>query len=131
MSAAKVDSSGKVTQLGGRVQPDIVVTAKDVEDTEKLARMLQQVLNDLAALKRQWAPRFTDFEELTMDATGTTKYRLRHGFGGKVRWWVVDSPELGAPDVQLQAHPDTDEDTLVLVSFSSVINIVVRVEEAG
>ncbi len=103
------------------------VTEKDVAELPKLARLLQRILTDLSDLKRRFWPREIDFEDVSVDNTGTTKYRFEHGFNGRVRWWPVDA-ETAAP--ALKRHADTDANTLVLVS-SATCTVTVRVQEAG
>lgn len=130
MSAAAVDSNGKVRQLDAKAQADIVVTAEDVQDAPKLARMVQALANHVAALERAWKPRRIDFEDVVCAAGGVT-IELPHHFGGRVRWWVVDwqiSGASGAPI--LQRYTGTDENTLVLWSDKAGI-ATIRVEEAG
>ena len=108
-----------------------MITEEDVKDTTRLARVIVRILKDVAALKRRFAPRCIDFEDRAVDNTYTTKYRLHHGFGGRVRWWVVDwRPSGGTFAFDLSRHADTDENTLVLVSGAAG-SVTVRVEEAG
>lgn len=128
--AAVVASDGTVRQLDGRAEPDFVVEPKDVQDAPRLAKLLGIMLRELARLKRSWAPRRIDFVDVTCAAGGVT-IRLEHGFGGAVRWWVVDwqiSAASGAPI--LQRYTGTDENTLVLWSDKAGV-ATIRVEEAG
>ena len=130
MPAAVVESDGTMRQLDGRAEPDFVVEAKDVEDPPRLARLLQIMLRELARLRLAWAPRRVDFKDVTC-GTGGALIRLEHGFGGAVRWWVVDwqiSAASGAPI--LQRYTGTDENTLVLWSDKAGV-ATIRVEEAG
>lgn len=120
--------SGKSRSLDRKVEPDELVREDDAADTSKLARLLTRVLRDLADLRRRFAPRRTDFEDVHV-GTGTY-HRFPHRFGGRVRWWVVDA--AGAQPSMLRDYPDaqTDADTLVLYSYAEAV-ITLRVEEAG
>lgn len=128
MSAIVSALTGKIRQLDGRAAPEDVLTAKDVSDPEKLARLLGKVISDVAALRRRFAPRRLDFQDLTLDATGTAKFRLEHRFGGAVRYWVVGWNGAAAPNIR--QHADTTNDVLVITSTSAG-TATVRVEEAG
>lgn len=127
--SANIDRNGKVRQLDKPAEPDQQVMEDEATDAPRLVRLLMRMLRDLAALKRRWAPRRLDFEDCAVDATGTTKYRLPHGLGGRVRWWVVDWADASAAPA-LVKHADTDERTLVLVS-RAVGTATIRIEEAG
>jgi hypothetical protein len=128
--SADIESDGKVKPLDAKAQPDTVVTAEEVQDAERLARMVQVIVAHVRAVERRWAPRRIDFKDVTCGTSGTL-IRLHHGFGGAVRWWVVDwqiSGASGAPI--LQRYTGTDENTLVLWSDKAGI-ATIRVEEAG
>lgn len=128
MSSARIDSAGKVTTLDGKAEPDEVITEADVQDPAKLARRLGAMAKDLAMLRRAWAPRRLDFDEQTITAAGNT-ISLEHGFGGRVRWWVVSSTteSLAGENATL-----TTANTLVLNASSLVDGTcTIRVEEAG
>ncbi len=117
MSAAVVESDGTVRGLDSRAGEPISVVAEDVADAARLARMLQDVRRELAEVKRWWhfRPRF--YKDLTVDATGTTTYRLRHGLGRAVFWWPVRwTPSVAGTEVRLSQHASTDENTIALVS---------------
>lgn len=131
MSSARVDSAGTVTQLGPRVVQQETFTAEDAEDPEKVAR----AINDLRAKETKrssdWRPREMEFEDIVVTGDGVTKTPLAHGFGGRVRYWIVDvAPGSGgAPD--LERHADTDDNTLVLISWVNPATITILVREAG
>jgi hypothetical protein len=127
VSAAIVNSDGGVRQLDARAGEPISVTADDVKDADKLARMLQDALRQLAEFKREWRPRRLYFRDQTVDDTGSTKYRLTHNFGGLVNYVAVRE-DGGYAD--LRVHDDTDGNTLVLVSYSAA-TLTILVEEAG
>lgn len=126
--SAIVPAHGDIRQLDRHAEPDEQVTPADVQDPERVSRLLMRILRDLAALKRRWWPLRVDVEDREVDATGTTKYRYPHGFGGRVRWWVVGWS--GAAGPQLAEHDDTDDMTLVLVSYVAG-TVTLRIEEAG
>ncbi len=126
---ARVASTGPVRQLDRRAEPDTVVTEGDVKDAAKLARTLNTILKAVARLARSFAPKRIDFEDVSVDSTGTTKYRFDHGFGGRVRWWVIDIRN-DTTYVDLRHHADTDANTLVLTSYADNI-VTIRLEAAG
>ena len=127
--SAIIPRSGPVRQLDRKAEPDEQVTTEQAKDPERVSRLLMSILRDLAQLKRRWAPRRIDFEDRTVDATGTALHRFSHNFAGRVRWWVVDwQASSGAPS--LRRHASSDENTLVLVS-SVAGTASIRVEEAG
>lgn len=131
MSAANVATDGKIRALGPRPQPDRVVTEDDVKDPSKLTQMLASLLKSVAELRRTWAPRRLDFEDI-LTTTGPGVIRLQHNFGGRVRWWPIDyriSGSAAAPILQRDSAK-TDDNTLVLLSYSTGL-ISIRVEEAG
>ena len=133
-------SAAAVKQLEGRAEPDQAVTEADVQEPPKLARLLTSILKDIATRKRRHYPRRIDFENLV--CTSNNKLTLRHAFGGRVRWWVVEWTSSGTPLV------DSGGDTLVIKSpmihqtAASTADVLIlqcdvagtatiRVEEAG
>lgn len=126
MSAAIVPSKGRSRQLDGRAEPDEVITPEDAADSTKLARLLIRILQEVATLRRRWWPRHIDFEDID---TNVATIRLPHGFGGRVRWWIVDQDDAFGTFLgrSLSAR---DDNTLVLTSGGSGI-VTIRVEEAG
>lgn len=120
---------GPVRRLDRASEPDERVTVDDLKSPDYLARLLMRILRELADLRRRWWPKRIDVEDRDVDGTGSTKYRFPHGFGGRVRWWVVDWS--GASSVAgLMRHSDSDNNTLVLVSWVAG-TVTVRIEEAG
>lgn len=126
-SAAVVDANDNIRSLVATKGPDRQVTEDRVQDAKELARLLQDALRDIAALDRRPCPRRIDFEDLVVDGTGTTQYRLPHGFGGRVRWWVVDAENYAVVNRDVAASTD---DVLVIVSHHAS-TITVRIEEVG
>lgn len=130
--AARVDSAGKVVQLGAKPAPDEVVSQEDAKDVVKLAKLLTRILATLATLRRTWVPRTMTFNDVLTTATPATRIRLQHNFGGRVNWWVCDFQISGASTTP-QIHridAECDANTLVLSSYTTS-RISVRVEECG
>lgn len=127
--SANIKASGDVRQLDAAREPDEVIDDVDVADHGILSRLLTRVLREVATLKRTWTPARIDFEDVTVDATGTTTYTLRHGLNGRVRFWVVDWSSTSA-GAALARHADTDANTLVLVSYVAG-TATIRVEASG
>lgn len=126
MSAARVDSRGKVIQLDRQAQQDENVTEQDVADVSKLSKLLARLMKDVAAVVGRFQPKRIDFEDIDVDDTGSTLYRFEHGFGRRVCWWVVDSDDQAV----LSRDASSTNDTLVLVSYA-VARVTIRVEAAG
>lgn len=132
MSAAYVTREGDTTSLDGRAPNPSVVTAEDVQDPEKLARLLEDAHRKIQALERRWNPRVLYFRDLVVDNTLTTQFPLEHKFGGRVNFDVVHWQPANPGDVP-QIEPDasaTTADTLVLIS-GAIGTATIRVEEAG
>lgn len=129
-AAAKFTSGGEMKRLDRPAEPDVSITEDDVKDPSKLARLVFGLAKDLAQLRRRFAPRRIDFEDIGVDDTGTKKFRFEHGFNGQVRWWVVDAVDTGSGGPILTRHEDTSANVLVLVSLAACL-VTVRVEEAG
>jgi hypothetical protein len=131
MSAAYVRSDGTVIQLDGKRAPDAVITAQDVENAEKLARMVQDLARRIAVLERGWGPARLFFRDLAVTSTTTDVTRLEHGLGGLVNWSVVRwRPTTPGDAVTVAEHADTDEDTLCIVSGTEGV-VSLLVELAG
>lgn len=135
MPAARVTSTGLMKVLDRQPRPDEQVTEKDIAEPPKLARVLTQMLKDIALLKRRFAPRRIDFED--QKVSPSTTYRFQHRFNGRVRWWVVQwKPTSFAANWQpfLLEDPSnpSDANTLVLTASGSTDGTAtIRVEEAG
>lgn len=129
MRTAIVKSSGVVVKLDGRAGIQNQVTADDVKDPVDLAALLNGIIADLAEKTSRWRPRVIYRRDLVVDATGSTKYRVLHGFGGRVNYevayWVGGS---AAPN--LRVDPSTDANALVLTSTVAG-TVTLRIEEAG
>lgn len=128
--SARVDIAGSVIKLDGRAAPPSVVTSKDVQDPEKLARQLQDVTRGLSALQLQHRSTFVDFEDKVCGTGGASSaIVLPHNLGGAVRWYVVDwqiSGSAGGPILHRNAAA-SDENTLVLWSYKAGL-ATIRVE---
>lgn len=131
MSAARIDSAGLVKVLDGRAEPDEVITAEDVQDAPKLARLFARTLSMVASLRRAWAPRRIDFEDVPV-STLAAEVSLAHGFNGRVRWWICGWQSSGttAPILRESTATVSDANTLVLQSYVAG-TVCIRVEEAG
>lgn len=96
-----------------------------------LVRRLEGILRDIAGITRRYRPERVDFEDFTVDATGTTANRFPHGLRGRVRWWVVDwIPASAGTRPNLWRDDATREGVLVLLSGAEGV-LTLRVEEAG
>lgn len=129
MSSARIDSASKVYPLDSPAAPDEVVTEKDVQEPPKLSRMLLRLLKDVASLKRLWTPSRIDFEDQAVSTAGAV-VTLNHGFGGRVRWWIVDWQATGTAAPVLKRTTATTNDALVLASYVAG-TATIRVEAAG
>lgn len=130
MSKARIEADGKVVALDGRSEPDEVVTEDDAKDPGKVARLLARLLKDVASLKRLRAPRFIDFEDIVVGAAGAI-VQVEHGFGGRVRWWLVGWQPVGTVAAILKEDAaKTTTKTLVLASYVAGV-ATIRVESAG
>lgn len=108
--AALVDSDGNARPLDGKAPARATFTAEDAKDPEKVARLIAGLLDDVAELRRRYAPRWVDFEDVAVSSGGST-LTLEHGFGGRVRWWIVDCSSNVTVASKSTA---TTDDTLVL-----------------
>ena len=127
--SAVIKTDGKLRQLDKAAEPPDQVTEEQVQDPKRLSRLLMSMLRDVVTLKRRWWPTFIDFEDVAVDGTGTTKYRFAHRLGKRVRWWPVDWKGATAGP-RLVRHADSDDRTLVLVSYTAG-TVTLRTEEAG
>lgn len=101
-----------------------------MQEPAKLARLLCRILKDVAALRRRWAPRSVDFEDVVVGSTPTT-HSFEHNFGGRVRWWVVGWTSLtSTAPILLESGTAITSKTLVLLSYAAG-TMTLRVEEAG
>lgn len=132
MSAAKIDSSGKVTQLDARAGADEVVTEEDVQEPAKLSKMLARLLANVAALRRARVSARVDFEDVVVPSTGATApVRLQHNMVGRVRWWVVGwQCSTNVAPILREDTANTTASTLVLLSYVAG-TATIRVEAAG
>ena len=94
--SARIEATGTVKLLDGKAEPDEVVTEADAKDTAKLARLLARLLKDVATLKRRFAPKRIDFEDVAVGQVGTIT-NLAHKFAGRVRWSVVGWQTTATP----------------------------------
>ncbi len=130
MSAGRLTADGKLTRLDARAGAPEVLTKKDVEDTDNLATVLNDLRADVAEERSNFRPSRLDFEDFPVSGGGFA-LRLNHGFGGRVRWYVVDWQSSGTSAPILKNDTtQTDMTTLVLLSYVAG-TVTVRVEAAG
>lgn len=98
MSAARIDTAGRVTVLDGRAEPDETVTEQDVQDAPKLAKLLARLLQNVASLRRTFSPRRIAYEVAAGSAGALTQ--LAHNFVGRVRWHVSGWQTTATPTVE-------------------------------
>lgn len=127
-AAAVVDVNDKIRSLVTPKDTDKHITEEQVQEPKTLARLLQDLLRDVASLARRPCPRRIDFEDIVVNGDGVTVHRLPHGFGGRVRWWVTDC--VGSNGKLRKIDADTSNDVLAIVSDTSG-TVTVRVEEVG
>jgi hypothetical protein len=133
VSAANVESDGTVTSLDGRAEPSTLITEEDAKDPQKVARILTEVLGQVASQRRRWAPRRIVFRDIavTGDAVTPVTVQLEHGFGGRVSWWPVDWVTTSTVTLGIKQNTTTTTaDTLGLWFFCTG-TISICVEEAG
>lgn len=129
--SAVVNRAGKIRSLDKPAEPSQEVTEDRIEDKGFMARLLMGILRDVASLLRRREVTVTDFEDVEVDSSGSTKYRFPHGFKGRVRWWPCGFRDaLDSLGANLSEDADTDDNTLVLVSWARG-TVDVRVEKAG
>lgn len=127
-TAAIVRPEGPPRSLVSSREPDEEVTDQQLSEAGYMVRLFMRILREVSALRRRFVPSRIDFEDR---AVGTGTYEsFAHGFGGRVRWWVVDA--AGTTPELIRIDPDTltDKNTLVLYSGQAT-TCTIRVEEAG
>ena len=127
---SKVDAAGKITQLGSKPAASVDVTEDDVSGIPKLARLISGIMADIATLRARYYPRCHDFEGVVCGTIGATTALLEHGFGGGVRWWIVNWTGASAGPSLVEYAAGT---TATTIQFQSYVagTATVRVEEAG
>lgn len=130
MPAAKISSTGVVTQLDRKAQPQDVILAKDVADPEDLAQILKGTLGDVKDLQNRHDPRRIYFYDQTTGTSGAA-LTLPHKFGARVHWQVIDWSSSGTSLWNLKKDTtNTTQDTLVLLSYVAG-TATIKIEEAG
>lgn len=134
MSASVISTvDGSARQLDTGRQADEVVSAEEIADAPKLARLLTRMLGETARIQRRWQPSYIDFTDIvtTGGDIAPSRFTLTHRFGGEVRFWIVDlTKPVGALSSLLSRVETSDENNLVLDAFFAA-TITVRVEEVG
>ncbi len=130
--SANIRNDGTVRQLDRAAEGDERIIESDVTDASRLVRLLNRILKELQTLRRRWWPHRIDFEDVTVDATGTTQVPLQHNLNGRVRWWVVDwiADSTGTRPNLWRDATTTSASTLVLLSGAAGV-ATIRCEEAG
>lgn len=126
-SVTIVPAAGKPRSLVSDSDPGEQITETQVTSARELSRVLMRMLRWLTRLVN--LPLFSriDFEDVTFGSDDSVRYRFDHGFGGRVRWWVVgtNAQAVLAEDTSLSS-----DDTLVLISYAAA-TATLRVEEVG
>jgi hypothetical protein len=135
VSAAIVEVSGQIRQLDKPATSEQRTVAKDVQDPETLARLIQQLRDEVATLKRAFAPKRLDFDRITTTGTSIAPETVRfpHGFNGRVRYWPIGWESSGGVALDYIERTDTsgtDASTLVLYVYSAGV-LSLRIEEVG
>lgn len=136
MSVAYVTNEGLMVHLDAKAPSRIVITAADVQDPEKLARLLEDAHRRVQELERRDNRSRVYFRDVVItDDTGAVQYRFEHRFGGRVNYSAVDWTPSGIYQGPPQFDVDrtstgTDEDALVLLSYWTG-TMTLAVEEAG
>lgn len=120
--SANIDAQRTVRLLDGQREPDDVITPEDVQDPQKLSRMVGEMKRQLAVLARQWRPRRIDYEGVTVSSSSSV--RLRHGFGGRVRYSVLESSRGGGLGPVVATGTATDNDLLDLDLYQPVVLVL-------
>lgn len=98
------------TREPAQLRSELAITKEHVSEPETLARLLTRIVTDVRRALGGRRMRI-DFEDVTC-ASGTDVV-LEHGFGCRVRWWVVDWTGSAAPNLRRDAT-NTTADRLVL-----------------
>jgi hypothetical protein len=126
--SANVKKDGTSTTVDAKRKPIEQITESQVTDAKRLAQLLQDGFAAAAATAERFAPNRVDFEDRSVDASGTQTHSFAHRLGKRVRWWAVDWTGTGGGP-ELARHDSTTNDTLVLVSYRAG-TVTLRVEEA-
>lgn len=117
MTAARIESDGRVVPLDGKAEPAEVVTEEDAKDPGKVSRLLARLLKENATLRRQYTPKQIDFVDVAVSTAGAS-VSLQHTFNTRVRWWLVGWRSAGTTAPILKEDTtNTTATTLVLLSY--------------
>lgn len=128
-AVARIDVDGKIYQLNPKRTVSRVISEEFLAEPANLARALNDHEGSIAALQRRRSATFTDFEDIPLGTLGET-VALNHGYGSRVRWWLVDWESAGTTAPIVKRDSTTDESTLVLASYVAG-TATIRVELAG
>lgn len=128
MSTAVLTDDG-ARRLDGRADAPVTITAQDVTDPEKLARLLNDLRRDVAEERRRWKP--SEIYRQDLSVTGGDTISIAHGLHGRVRYAVVEwEPDTPGDAPLFDKDDSTDEDTLRLAVGNSG-TVTLHVWEAG
>lgn len=117
MSERAFRTNGTVVRSRDAARRREVVTEADAQDPRKVADLLTRLVNALEEIVRRITKPSMVFEDVT--CTAGQQVKLIHGFGCRVRWWVVDwvaSAEVDLRNVHDVANSQTTDNMLVLYS---------------
>ena len=128
MTTARIDSSGRISKLDPKTQPDEQVTADDVNDSTKLARLLTKILASIASLVRRRDAQVVYFEDRAV--TSGTLVNFVHNMGARVYFTIVDWSSSSSTGPAFRKDASTTSNVLVL-NPSVTGTVSVRIEKAG
>lgn len=111
--SATVRSDGTVVQRKGVALDLDRLEAKDVNNPHELARALNRIVRALRTVAKLVETPWIDFEDRVFTTGGV--HVLAHGFGGRVRFAIVDwSGVGGAHNCQVTA---SDDDSITITGY--------------
>jgi hypothetical protein len=132
MSASRFENS-KMTQLDRKAEARQIITPEDVQDPERLARILNELRESADEERRRFKPSWVDFANIAVVAS--TTYRFEHRLAGRVKWWIADwqPTNVGANPYAEFFRVATSTDNVLVLLTSSVTagTCTVHIEEAG
>lgn len=135
MSWAVVDSDGAVKQLDARPTAEPRITAADVADAEKLARIIQGLREDVRELQRGYRPDVVEFRDVAITAGAFV--RLAHNLGTtrvnvhEVRWVPKSTASNWECHLLLDTSKSDDNVAVLLASSVTAGTATIRIERAG
>lgn len=107
-----------------------VLSKEDACSADKVSNVVTAIAARVTEIERSIVTRTVEYQDVPV--TGSTlspKYfAFRHGFGCRVRWYIVDIESTGSVSPTLRKEANKcDADTLVLRSHSAC-TVTIRVE---